>query len=520
MRGRWTVEEIEPMPGVPLLAHLESLLPPSGRGPVPNGGDPLPDEPPKDPSVVRWGGGSFDGILALRGGRARGDEPLVAASSVLHLVRTDPSAETVHATAERLGALTSPQQIDRLLRAVLADRSLDRERLAAFARWLCVHGTRRELVKTGIALLGASGTPNDRELIARLGLLEELTLYAVVALANVLDDSEGAIFDLAQQVNGWGRIHAVYRLAGSTNPDVCRWLLRGGAENAIMTEEIAFIAATTGGLREALEGDVDADLLDHAGELLRALAVGGPAEDMSDYSDGGAAMRAFARHIRHQPPTLDRIERLRTLEQYVRGWARDNPHLSEQERDDLALQFTALLDRPDCEALVRQTLASDDIRAVRRAVAIASRFDIDARPTVLDWLHREPHDSYLWHWFAERTDGDRLPELLDLAETLLDFETLASGPSNDVGLGLEYEPDQCLQSVIVRLCDFPPQGWRAVRTGLNNRVIATRNVALRVLKAWPRDQWPADVEQVLTALLWREPDDGVRRSIRELLDAR
>jgi hypothetical protein len=50
------------------------------------------------------------------------------------------------------------------------------ERLAIGARWLCRHGTHREVVKAGLALLGISGTTDDVEMIVRLGLLEELTL--------------------------------------------------------------------------------------------------------------------------------------------------------------------------------------------------------------------------------------------------------------------------------------------------------------------------------------------------------
>jgi hypothetical protein len=70
-------------------------------------------------------------------------------------------------------------------------------------------------------------------------------------------------------------------------------------------------------------------------------------------------------------------------------------------------------------------------------------------------LRREPHDSYLWQWLTQRTQADHLPEPLELAESLLDFDALASGPSDHLGLGLEYEADSCLQQVVVALTDFP-----------------------------------------------------------------
>jgi hypothetical protein len=514
----WQLDHVEPLPGVPLLAHVESCLPESGRGPLPHGGEPLPDEPPKDPSKLRWGGGSLDGIAAVRGARADGNEPLAAAAAVVHLLRKEPTTEAVHAAADSVGAIHGPQQMDRLISAVLADRNLNRPRLRTFARWLCTYGTRREVVKSGIALLGVSGRPDDADLIIRLGLLEELTLYAVVALNNLLADSEEAIFELARQVTGWGRIHAVQRLSGSTNPDVCRWLLRGGAENDVMTEEIAFIAATTGGLREALERDVDEDLLDHAGELLRALAMGGPAEDMSDYGDAADAMRAYIHHMATAVPSLDRLCHLTSLERYLAEWADENPHLDDGVRTDLRARLGAALERPEWAQLVSQKLGSTDIKDVRRTASIAERFGVDAEPTVRAWLARRPHEGYLWQWLLTRADVEHVRELVDRASELLPLSALANGPADDLGLGVEYEADFCLQLIVQRLRDFPGEGWPAVRIALSNRVTGVRNGALRALKLWPEESWPAETRETLTAMLWREPCDDVRRTIRGLLE--
>jgi len=209
----WSVsaEEAEPLDGTSFLGHIESLLPELGRGPLPGGGEPLPDQPPKNPARLQWSAGSLDGIGAVKGA---GDQPLAAAAAVLDLLRTTPRAHALHVVAHRLVAVTGPRDVDRLIAAVRADRRLDKDRLAELARWLCVHGTQRGTVKSAIALLGISGTAEDQELIVRLGLLEELTLYAVVALKNLHIDSEPAIFDLAQQVLGWGRIQAVRALIG------------------------------------------------------------------------------------------------------------------------------------------------------------------------------------------------------------------------------------------------------------------------------------------------------------------
>jgi hypothetical protein len=114
--------------------------------------------------------------------------------------------------------------MDRFLEAVRTSGSFYRTRVAGFGRWLCEHGVKRQQAKAGLGLLGISGRPDDAALIVRLGLLEELTLYSVVALKNLLPDADPALYDLAQQVNGWGRIQCIYRLKDSALPEVRYWL--------------------------------------------------------------------------------------------------------------------------------------------------------------------------------------------------------------------------------------------------------------------------------------------------------
>jgi hypothetical protein len=170
------LDNVAPLPGVPLLDHLEALLPADGRGPLAQGGEPLPDEPPPDPNEMRFTAGSLDGVSAVRGGTgaSQEQEPLVAAAATLDVLRSQPTSSAVHLVAKRLAMLEGPTAFDRLLSAINAARGVDRQRLATLARWLCTHGVDRQQVKAGLALLGVSGTPEDRQLITKLGLLEEL----------------------------------------------------------------------------------------------------------------------------------------------------------------------------------------------------------------------------------------------------------------------------------------------------------------------------------------------------------
>jgi hypothetical protein len=513
----WSLDDVQSPAGESLLAHVERALAEHGPGPLSDTAQKLPHEPSRDPKELSWISGAFDS-LAVGGPEMSGEASVAAAAAVSAVTRSPPDTTVILALAELVDELKGPRAFDRFLNEIRQDRDLDRIRVAELARWLCCHGTRKGTVKAGLALLGITGDEGDIFLVQRLGLLEELTLFAVVALRNFLTDPDLAVFEVAQNVSGWGRINAVRRLAGTSDPEIKSWLLRGGAENCVMTEEIAYVAASTGDLRAALEQESDDALLEHGAELLRALAAGGPAEDMSDYGDGAGAMEAFFGHMESAEPTPKRLGSLVDLERYLAKRAQKNPLISEEERRSLLASATNLLGRPEGAQVVQGLLASDQILDVTSGLGLAARFEIDGRPAARDWLERLPFNGYLWQWLLRDAAEGELGAVLQDAERLLPMAELASGAEENLGLGPDYAADRALRIIVQALKESPGVGWPLVATALKNRVTGNRNGALRVLDAWPTQDWPETARPALLAAYDAEPKADVRARIKGLLD--
>jgi hypothetical protein len=378
-------------------------------------------------------------------------------------------------------------------------------------------GTDTRSVRAGLALLGLTGVEGDRALITRLGLLDALTLYAAYALTKLPGDGPAMLLELGDQVSGWGRVHVVRRLLEVDRPDVRRWLLRGGADAGhYLTEEHAYRVAVAAGLRDALEGSVDDELYDGASELVRALVMGGPAEDLSDYEDVEPMLRAFLGHARSVRPTLPRLRALADLERYLSRETTQNPHLSQQARGELLTMVAEVLDEQRWAEFVARSLAGDDFDAMERTLRIGERYGIDPRPIAKSWLTRKPFRAYLWAVALKDADDEERRSLYDLAVRLLPLGELANGPDRDLGMGPGYQADRTLGTLIQ---DVDPRwGWPLVRVALVNRVTRTRRVAVRNLAAWPRDEWPDEASEVLTQAMWREPDEKLRQEMREVLD--
>lgn len=507
----WDPAGVEPLVGLPYLRHIEGLMPTNGRGPLPDDGHRVPDEAEWLRIAMR---AEAPGVRTNeRGGvGSSADAPLLAATAILEACNTPLESTLLHTIAERLVPLIEARAVDRLVDVIRADRQINRIRVAELARWLCAFGVSRGQVATGISLLGIYGRERDRHLIARIGLVDPLTLYSVVALGNLLAKPETAIFDLAVQVEGWGRIHAVAHLAGTTNPRIQDWLLRGGYDSDVMVEELAFIAATTGGLVAALQGEVDDDLLDHAGILLDALAMGGPAEDMSDYEEGALALELYFGHMMTAAASVDRLANLGTLACYLEeGWPR-NSRISERARARLRATLDQVLARPEWKALVEQAVHGDDLLAFCRVFALTRRFGIDHRPVAREWLERRPHHSLIWQELLEEASVDELHELLDVAAPKLFIEQ-----PPQLGAACNDDPMMCFDSLLYELRRFPGEGWQLIQRGLRADGIRLRWVAVAALQEWERGDWPSEAALELASVAVREPDDALRDAMEALL---
>lgn len=369
-------------------------------------------------------------------------------------------------------------------------------RVGAVGRWLAEYGTRRNAVATGIVLIGLSRASRHRDLLLLLGAMEELTLFAAVALERTQDDRDWAMYELARRVRAWGRIHCVERLKDTSDPDIKAWLLRHGFRNDIMDEYLALIAATTGDLAGALmTSEVDDELLDGAGGVIAALCVsdGGPADGMDHYPDGPAVLDRYLDLVRARP-SVDRIRAVLSISDYV--------------KDDRCQEILTDLDWIDS---VRTALDSADLDTCMTAIWPATRLGLRFHDKVPGWLERDPYEGYFWH---ELSDIDTVTRL---AERLLPLADLASGPADDLGIGRDYAPDRALTVVVSKLAAHPGHGWPLVRTALANRVVRNRHEAVRVLKSWPRDKLPPDAANVVRAAEAVEPNARIRAGLMEFL---
>ena len=496
-----------------------------GEG-LPPAAETLPDEElrqSRSGTQIRWAAGALDGVMGHHV-RDKASTAVEQAISALESALVDATPDRIKNFYDLINNDEVLGLIDPLLDAVRSAGYLDAGRLRALARWLATHSPDRAAVKVGVALLGVLLPPQDTRLLVTLGLHEEFTLYAAVALRNSLPDDEweDACWSLARRVNGWGRIHVVERLAGTQRADIKAWLLREGYKNSVMVEYLAHPCAVGGELLPALRQEtVDDALLEGAGEIIRALIAGGPAEDMSGYEDGAEATKHYLQQVSAcGPKSLDALLVVQDIDGFASDTDRDWQRLetlgwTASARQEISQAAKALAAHPGWVPLVHAGLQADDNAAFWTAANAAEGLGMDPWDARFERQRSGRGDQ--WFELMKSDDLARIERVVELALTQLDLASIASGPAKESGLGPAYRQHSALDLILQRLRDFPPRGWPLVESGLRSPVVRNRYMAVRVLKQWDHGEWPVEAKAELMTAMRREPDEDVRKAIEELL---
>lgn len=506
--GRERPEKRPWPPGAePLLLRIR------GAEEAPDGLD-LPMPPPEG-SEVGWAAGALDALM----GNSDESERQVSARALAAALGAHcrwPSAARYRHLYELMNQNDAMYVVDGLL-AQMGNVGVTHAQVAKVARQIATEAPDLGPVKLAIALLGVAGDSRDLELLHELGRFEELTLYVVVALCNLLGEPDLELWRLAKATRGWGRIQAVFRLKETREPDIKAWLLREGHRNAVMTEEIAYVCATAGGLRDALaEAAPDASLLDGAGELIRALLTGGPAEDINDYAEGPATLSLYIRRLNEDPEmSLSRLNTVNHIRTYLNDEA---PAWPAQIIFDLKTGAATYRGRPGWRDIILEALGSNDRMTFFGATEAATAFEIDVWPH--HFARQRDGRTDDWYWLMQTDDAERVEAVIGLAHAQLDLEKVGSGPGLSLGLGPDYADDRAMDFIVQDLRRFPGVGWSLVEVAVRGRSVRLRNMAIRALDAWGKPNWPAEAPRLVREAMNREPRADLRESFDDILAGR
>ena len=489
-------------------------------------GEELPDEEKvRGDSQIGWVAGALDGVFGHHGGSD--EETLKQVQKILQAFR-DFTEKASDKNAAKLYSLLIENKtlsfVDPLLEAIISAEKLDYERLQTVALWLAMEAADREAVKAAISILGLFPGSENRDVIMTLGKHEEFTLYSVVALQNTQDDPENALWQLAQHVRGWGRIHIIERLSETKDEYIKNWLLREGYQNDILYEYTALICAQTGELHYALQQpEVDDELLKGAGQILSTLIVGrngGPAEGIESYQEGALATENYLRHLIDRDNNLEVLVNVDKIEQFLNDKEDGIDSLPEPIASDWFARQNHLLaliknikSQPGWEDKTNLGLQAIERSEFWVATEAAQILGIDAWQFYFEKIKQG--EDYWWN-AMQTNDPDRIDLLIKYAEQTFPLKEIATGAGDELGLGKEFEAHQKLDWVLQDLRRFPGKGWQLIKAGLQSPVVRNRNMAVNALASWDKNLWTNEVEALFKKAFEVEPNDQTKELMRKI----
>lgn len=502
-----------------LISIYQFLLPYKDADKLPDIAQNLPDES-DDNSKIKWAAGAMDGLMNHHSSTTE-QTFIEQILSLLRAVSVQPNKQDIAKLYTLIKEQNTLSYIDELT-GKLTNAEINFNKLYEFVYWLVLNSPDREVIKFSIAMLGRFNTPQT-ELFLLFGMHEEFTLYSAVALQNTLSspiEVENALFTLAQKVDGWGRIHLVERLAKNPSQEVKNWLLREGYKNSVMYEYLAYTCATAGDLQTALaQPSVDMALLVATGEVIEALIMGGPAEDMHDYDAGASVCLCYlAQLVQHQLTDIKILRILLIMQDFVVNQIDDSyPNWSDDIKAELQTTLTDLIQQDHWLSLVKKSLQTNDQSLFWVATDVYTRLGYDAWDARFE--HQKRYQNEQWFYLMQTDDNHRVEQAMALAKQQNDFSLVATGPALEYGLGMEYQVHNVLDFILQELNRFPGIGEDFILIGLNSPVVRSRNLALNAIESWDRQLWSPELKHALKTLAQNEPNEDTKQRVMVLLNS-
>ena len=348
---------------------------------------------------------------------------------------------------------------------------LDPGKLSGFAIRSIMTSTNPELVKLGLAIMELLNTDKQealKKVIRALALCNEFTLYCLFIMRSWTRGND-EIFDLMQKVHGWGRIHCVNQI-DPANRLIKKWLLDHGCENSVAPAYSALTAAKKCDLIEQIQReDLSAEDWSGITLMMDGLMAEGPVAGISEIEDRETLFAGYLSQTEHFPMSLATVQNLIAIAQYIDG--------EQVKMPEIKKQCLELLKSSACYVTV--SAAMEQGKGFEEALKLSIPYEEKA----MTWLKQNPVE----HCMAARllmASENACDEILALYAECLPFDTMASGPSDVLGLGKDYQNYHALAAVLQSLKLYPGKGVEFIRCALLCPVISCRTYALDTLESW------------------------------------
>lgn len=460
---------------------------------------------------IKWADGAFDGVIMYHMGAAevsKNDRTLISDAVRAAAARDYELADQLFIM---LGNQTRAITIIDDLQSYIVEKkhALDPNNLYEYAIHLLFETDDRECLKFALSILELFETDTHEDLksaIRTIGLSDEFALFAIFVMLHWKDGND-EIWNLAQKIHGWGRIHAIEHIEPDSE-EIRSWLLTEGVHNSVMSAYSALTCWTKSDAEAVLNDQPTYEQFAGIRDIIKGLLDEGPVQGLSAIENADDVIGRFLDIAQSMPLVLGDYEVIYAIWSYYREEV--------SGKCEIAMICRKLLHTYNCRCLILDAVKQGD------CIDMAIDTGVDCKPYIMQLLKTSFEEKYFLCNYLMH-DASYKDETLEIFRENLPLEDMKTEPTLTLGLGNEYWRQSALEFLMQELRQYPYEGQDFIETGLRSAPVRTRNGALYVLEHWVTEESKSlavvlpHFYELLSDLKEIEPDDKVRARMDQLL---
>ncbi|MEK3765505.1 MULTISPECIES: hypothetical protein [unclassified Solibacillus] len=386
----------------------------------------------------------------------------------------------------------------------------EESRVKEEAIWLLEHAAHREVVKFALVILGTGNCEELKERLKIIALHEEFTGVALFALTNGTSSSNEAVWYIAKNVTGWGKLEALNFL-DATNEDIRQWILLEGLKDTVPGNASALMCANKGKLDiELHESAISEKVFQGAGTIILALLYEGSYQTMDDYEYAGQVLMRYTYHAKTHCRTLKEFYVLTQIHEYLQydeetwddrfstNWKPHEKRAVEENIEDIAKN-------PEYLQQAIDTL-NNGVEDEDYAIATAQYYHADITNIMFEKIKDNP-ENYKYYMALFTTENEQIIEqLIKFTDSFGDFNDLTENQKMVVLVLLE-ELDQ-----------YDGAGLEFLIKTLKTADYHLQYIAMQTLCRYNKSSWQGtEIEQLALRYTKESKDKDVKEIAKQLL---
>ncbi len=340
------------------------------------------------------------------------------------------------------------------------------------------YGTKVTSVKVGLSLLNLFDLSDNEELKKILKILaysEEFTDYVIwISATWTEEESQAFYFELAQKLEGWGKINVVEMMKADTE-EKKQWILCHGCRNSVLYAYLGYECAMKCDFLERLQkGNFSEEEFKGASDIMEGLLDEGPCQGMSALEAPVELTLLYLEECKRHNRDAEQVALITDIAAYFKESKIENAGA-------IGVKAEEILESLDLNTFILENIEKNTHYCMR----IAKMYDIDMSQHLIRLMKMdfEKYYGFCSYFFNTNSCVD---EFLELCDRKIAYEEYPNEMNHLLGLGA-VQGGIKLDMIVQYLDKYFRKGKKLIIACIHSPITRWRNMAAKAMLGWVKE---------------------------------